>query len=428
MKTALVVACIASGVCTPLMAQQASQDEGQQATKMAASDRLVMDLLSRYQYRLEERDGRLAGPGHDFLRREAERAQFVAFAEEHYCKQIPRVVSMTLAALRDAHGFGYLAIESDPVSAAAACAPELRGNLDRIAAYARQYPYAFTFASDQEIEMIAEAGRLSSSASDPVWGLDQGYGLAHAIDRLGVLVDGEAARRTLKELRDHAWAHESARTEKSRHYMSVEEKPPAFERLRETLQPANGSEAEWIVDQLLLSDRVYRPYRDRRAGRALQAGAFYLSGLEREENMKAMFLRGYRAAQRAGDAIPRAVLKLGHWHLAYGRYHQSELLTLGNFARELATTNSLKMLNIAMCCRNPGTGWGDIGKWEGFGTLANVADPAAWTIVDLRPVRLHAMDGKLPSLSPQLRRWCVQYDAVLVLGGAEPATRRIWDS
>lgn len=51
---------------------------------------------------------------------------------------------------------------------------------------ARFWPtsYSFTFATDQEVAMFAAVGRLSTDKADPIWGLDQSFGVLHALDRL----------------------------------------------------------------------------------------------------------------------------------------------------------------------------------------------------------------------------------------------------
>ena len=106
------------------------------------------------------------------------------FGEEHFVKEFPEFLSAFFIFLHAKYGFNYLALESDPVSAQVASLPPLRGDLQALSKYARQYPNAFTFPTDQELQLFADAGRYSHCRTDPVWGLDQSFGVLHALDQL----------------------------------------------------------------------------------------------------------------------------------------------------------------------------------------------------------------------------------------------------
>src|SRR5262249_1542210 len=100
-------------------------------------------------------EGKLRGPGSDFIAEKTRRAQFVLFGEEHNVKEFPQFLDALVGFLHERSGFNYLALESDPVSAHVVSTPPLRGDLNAIATYAVRYPNAFTFPTDQELEMIA---------------------------------------------------------------------------------------------------------------------------------------------------------------------------------------------------------------------------------------------------------------------------------
>ncbi|HEX9611091.1 MAG TPA: hypothetical protein VF978_04320, partial [Gemmatimonadales bacterium] len=68
-----------------------------------------------------------------------------------------------------------------------------------------------------------------------------------------------------------------------RYPLRVEAGALHFERLRGVSFRGGASEADWLITQLALSNRIYAPYR---SGRAPPPGAFHEAGRARETNMK----------------------------------------------------------------------------------------------------------------------------------------------
>ena len=92
--------------------------------------------------------------------------------EEHNVVEIPELTAALLHDLQGTAGYHYLALEQDPATMNVASRGPMHGHLDSLAAFARRYPHAFTFVSDQELAMIASAGAESHGGGDPVWGLE----------------------------------------------------------------------------------------------------------------------------------------------------------------------------------------------------------------------------------------------------------------
>lgn len=381
-------------------------------------ERGLEELLAAHTHVLELVEGHLEGPGAELLREAVAGTQFVVVGEQHLVREIPPFLAALFLLLQEQEGYEYLALESDPLSASLASTGALRGDLDAIVAYARRYPFAFTFPSEQELALIAEVGRLSRGQGEPVWGVDQAFGAAHALAWLLERTEDESARAALEGLLEQVAAAEAERSEDSDHFLSARGKPAEFHALRELVPAEPGSEEAFCVEQLLLSDAIYRPYTDRAYG--ARPGAFYESGREREQNMKRLFTRRYRQAQAAGDALPKVLVKTGHWHAAYGRYPLSRVLTLGNFVHELSTSNDLGSFSIGVVVHGPPGHWREIRGSAGWERVADAADPEAWTLFDLRPLRSH--EQVVRAASPQLADFLWQFDAVLLLGGSQPAT------
>lgn len=175
---ASLLAVILSGASHPGLKPQSGPEE--QGLALA-------NAVRQNSYPVVLHDGKLTGSGMEFLARKTDQAQFVLFGEEHYVKEFPEFLGALFVFLHEKHNFNYLALESDPVSAYVVSLPPLRGNLEALGEYARRYPNSFTFPTNQELQLMATAGKVSTGRVDPVWGLDQSFGVLHALDRLTTL-------------------------------------------------------------------------------------------------------------------------------------------------------------------------------------------------------------------------------------------------
>src|SRR5690349_11847201 len=150
----------------------------------ARAEQLLDSLVSANARPLSLDRGRLTGSGAEWLFAEASRAQFLAVGEEHNVTEIPALITALLTELAPRAGYRYVALEQDPTAMRAASISPMRGRVDSVFAYAHRYPHAFTFMSDQELAMIADVGRVANGRGNPLWGLDQSFGVTHALDRL----------------------------------------------------------------------------------------------------------------------------------------------------------------------------------------------------------------------------------------------------
>jgi hypothetical protein len=378
----------------------------------------VLDsLLAGNSRVLRLKDGKLQGPGAEFLLAEAAAVQFVALGEEHNTIEIPELTIALFRTLHDQYGFRFLALEQDPIAGRWVSETPARGNLDSVLLTARRYPHAFTFVSDQELSMIVEIGSISRTSARPVWGCDQAFGATHILDRLETITRSPAAREFIGRLRGMAREKEGTRDLGKYHYMSNEPKSELFAQLSKLVRPRAGSEADMLVQSLVISDRIYRNYRE---------GAYYENGREREEYMKRRFLDEYQRAQAIEKVPPKVLLKFGEWHL-YRGLGPSNLQTLGNFISEFALANRSRSFHIAILPNNAPGEYGDLARRRDSAPklLARGLKTTEWTLVDLRPLR--AQYGRLTKdialdLKDSLRRWIFGYDVVLFIGGMHRGT------
>jgi len=381
------------------------------ATDSEDQYKALAEALKQNSYSISLQGGTLVGPGMQFIARTTVNAQFVLFGEEHNVKEFPEFLTVLFAFLHQNQQFNYLALESDPVSAHLASIAPLRGEATALASYIRKYPNALTFRTDQELRLFAEIGRISTGRADPIWGLDQSFGVLHALDRLETL-PGFRATPKFEELHKQAGQQDSARMRDAQSHYMFNVKLADLEELRREMAPPDGSEAKFILDNLVSSSEIYGYYRRSEAGEPTG----YANGFVREEQMKRLFMREYRAAEAEGEHNPKVLVKLGHWHVFRG-LGPSHLQTLGDFVTEFATANGADAFSFGVYLRGS---WREVKTQQGLEPIALATDPNAWTIIDFRSLRPAVTAGEFGTLNSKLLAHIYGFDAALVLGSASP--------
>lgn len=389
---------------------------------------LLDSLLRAHAYPLDVTPEGLSGPGADFLREMADRLQFVSIGESHNISEIPLFTRALLRDLRKRAGFRYIAFENGPVIMEMVADAARQGGVEGAFELAGRYPHAMQFWTDEEVELAAEAVALS--AADPVvgpggrgprapravWGLDQAFGGLHILERLGRIAPSPEARTTTARIVAEVRAIESSRAGwgASERWIGTENAAAAIASLREISDAPAGSDPHRLVETLALSNRIYRM----RGG----TGTFRSNDL-RERTMKRTFMERYREAVAAGDPLPRAIAKFGHWHAGRGT-SPGGVYSLGNFLSELATANGLESFHISVALLGDVWTLEDYPEYDPLPRIGlDAGGPEGWTIVDLRPLRAHVATGALPGISDELRELALRFDAELLVGGARRATR-----
>jgi hypothetical protein len=375
--------------------------------RVGSGQELSLDsLLEAHSYDLSIEGDRLMGPGLELILAAARDAQFVAIAEEHNLRELNQLSSRLFEELQRAYGFDYVALEQGSVIASWFGAPGRRGDIEAIAELAGRYPHAPTFATDEELEMIAAVGGLSTASVNPIWGVDQELGALHILEALARLAPTDDARRRVEELAEEARRYELDRAGET-HYLAEVAAPEDFRDLPALFRAEAGSEAALLIDALIRTSRIYYNYTLSRQG----LPTAYENGREREESMKLRFMELYRRAQSAGDTLPRVLAKLGHWHLFRGIY-RANVTTFGNFLSEFALANGMAIFLLSTYVVESPETWRNAG-----GPLADVAGQAQFTVVDLRPLRPYAHQNMIAGLSEGFRRRLFQVDAALIIRG-----------
>ena len=388
------------------------------AATALAQEPTLTSLATENRYALTLDGTSISGPAADFILRAAAPSQFVTIGEEHNVAEVAQFSAALFRVLHERYGFNHFADEQDVWMCAAVSRPPLRGDFDRIAALQRKYPNAFTFQGREEMAMLADIGRVSTAKSDPIWGLDQLFGALHVLEALLPLAPNERSRARTRELIEAARTYEAKRYTEGARYISNIAKLDDYLALKRLYAPKAGSEAEFLLDQLVISVRVYTNYQ---LAAKEKKPTGYESNREREENMKTLFMRGYRAAERSEHALPKVLLKFGHWHL-YRGMNLGSVFTLGNFVSDLATSNGMQSFGIAVLLDDGAGSSRDLLKRAPWAKPFVDASSGPWTVIDLRPMRPYAHDRRLGTIDPELWRLLFGFDAVLVGHGAHAAT------
>lgn len=382
------------------------------------SDSLLRALLHEQRRTLALEDGRISGPGADFLLEEGRRAHFFMVGEEHGVADVPEFTAALFRALRP-HGYEHLAIETSP-STAALLERHARSGRDSLASLYRRHPVAVPFYSwHEEADLLVSA--LEGAGPEPVlWGVDYEFilGAALALTELERRAPTAEARALARRYRDRAEAGERAvaRGDMSDLFF-VQANPDDYAALRAAF--AGDATSVSLLDVLEASAEVWR----------LQfAGDNYRSNLARTDLMRVAFAEAYRQSMGEREQGPKALLKFGANHLFRGRTPVN-VLDVGTMAAMLAEYDGGGTFNVMVVAgsgaeqayfhpTNPGTKPVEIAEWAT--PLYEAADAERWTVIDLRPLRPLLHSSQL-ELEPKLERLVWSYDAFLVLTGSRAA-------
>lgn len=393
----------------------------------------LAEELAKNRLTLRQVDGQLEGPGAEWLAREAAESQFLLVAEDHGLAEMPEVTAALFDLARPA-GYRHVVVEIGPLVAERfermAAAPDA---LEHFATFSRDYPYgAAFFFWREEAAMLARIVQAMGGARDTVWGIDQEFIAAGAVhlERLVELAPDAAARALAERHLAFARQDMSRMMETKRADATFVASAPAelFAELRSVFAAA-GPEAARIIDELARSAEIYRMNSD---GRGWQ------SNFPRARLAKEHFRAYYDRALAAHGTPPRAVIKYGAMHLRRGRSPLG-VHDIGNLASELAEFNGLRSFHLLVLCargtvnayhpfgdppedrRKPYAAAASFARMLDLQPLLAAADPAEWTLLDLRPVR-RFLFRRYQDLDPGLKESIWGFDAVLVIPEGRAAT------
>ncbi len=387
------------------------------AAPFAAQSPTLADYLARSASELTVREGSLGGPGAELLRREATRSQFIFLGEEHGIAEIPQFAAALWRTLPPL-GYRHVALEQGPWVIAQADRYVRFGDAAAMQTYRASLVAHLQYDSDESIAFLAALRPTARGAKSlVVWGLDQEMRAAPLLRRLLALAPNVQTRQAVQATLKRAEAADKLGQSSLLGYAHD------IVTLRQAFSTRTTPEAKQLLDLMEMSNRIYE--NDRQASKELTG---FEANRAREDMMKDIFLRNYRAAQRAGELKPRVLLQLGAWHGMRG-LSPTSISSLGNFVAEFARGENSQMFNLAVTCGKGGRKSGnkeDAGKELPCGAdEAEWAQPLLkaarwqWTLFDLRTLRPAVHAGVIKAPEP-LASLVFQYDALLLIAGTTP--------
>lgn len=441
---AAALAVVAAAAPAGASAQQEREGEPETLSLRAA--------LEQNRHALAMEDGRLTGPGAEFLLREAAAARHLLVGETHGVAEAPALVADLFRRLRD-DGYRHLAVEIGPVQARRL--NQVISGSDPMAGLRAflgdHWPGVPFYSWREEAELLAAAvdvqegdGRAADGAAAAAErGAGRPGGGPGAEARPGVLwgldYDVLGDRWPLHRLREiapdagaRAAADRAVALADSLLRLATEAGDPSgvmmlsgpdsvWRALREAYDPPPGSGADLILEQLEATARINEAWT---SGRRLASNRL------RVELIKRNF---HRHADRAAPGA-KVLVKMGAFHTMRGRTPNGTW-DIGNHLQELAAAEGEATFHVAVLGGPDGRkGTLDPRDWgvrEAPTVMAggDWAEPLAaalleegWTVFDLRPLRRLSSAGRLEDLPPRVERIVWGHDALVVIRSSTAAS------
>jgi hypothetical protein len=392
-----------------LFVRPAAAQPSDSAAVRAAFDSVV--TANTYTATLE--DGRLTGPGADWLEARGREVDHFLMSERHGTAQIPAVAASLYERLAD--HYGPVALEIGPYAAGATNEALGRGGYSALEDLLTRYegpviPFLNWKEESQMAARMAEAGAT-------IWGIDYEFlfSLPMHLDALAEQAETdrerEAVRRTRTQLEEE-WGGATA--------PAVGAAPPSELRaLRAAFEPRGDDEALARIDALLESNAIYAPYV-----RDSTDITFFDSRTRRETLMKEQLIDYIRDWEDEHGSAPNVFHKNAH---TSKRPEERFYLSLGAFMAEWARVRDEETFHVLADCNGgsiPKTGQGGGGACTAY--LGGEDSPFAdhlredeITIIDLRALRSRYFDWDF--LPDDLREEIVSVDAYVALPDVEPS-------
>jgi hypothetical protein len=365
-----------------------------------------------------------SGHAWETLVAEGKAAQFFLLGEEHGIAENPQFAGALFAALVPA-GYSRFMIEVSPPMARALDAAARDGleGIRKLFATPGSEPAFYGMA--EEAAMLAQVRAAVNDPSPVLWGADYEVGG----DRLLIATLGkrpkppaaELALAALKAASDASWA-QYEETRNPQFIFSFSGDPELVRSLRDAW-PARDAETSAILDTLEQTFAINHLW---------VAGKGFASNERRSDFLRRNFIAHWNAEKAAGRR-PKVFAKFGASHMVRGR-NNSEVYDLGTLMPEAAALEGqhafhllvLPGVGASTAVFNPSTWSYDPappkdGYMEGLEPILGAADPDAFTLIDLRPLR-PLLGRWREDTHPELMRVVHGFDALLVLSGSTPST------
>ena len=382
----------------------------------------LLEALQANRLPLTMSDGRPAGPGWDWLVREARNARFTLIGEEHGVAETAQLTAALFTALRGS-GYSRFAIELSPIIAQDVEAAGRRDGVQGIEDFLTG-SVTFTFYNlHEEARLLADVIQAAPGNERVLWGFDREiFNDRYLISKLEpkVPAGARAAFARLKEASTKAWAR----------YEGTRNTDDMFI-LAEDSSLVVALQAVWPHPDRE-SDAVLRTLEASLAIETAERGGGAWPYMER----RTQWMRSNLAALVRTES-PKILMKFGYNHMIRGADYFNAF-DLGAMADEVAALTGDRAFHI-LVLPGPGSRQAVPGAGGSFGSVSSdsvdefragdqrltrvlsSANATGHEVIDLRPVRRLAMRG-LESWNADVVRTIYGYDAVVIWKGAHAAS------
>jgi hypothetical protein len=378
-----------------------------------AQDSTLTRLIRQNRYPLTVAGTQFSGPGWEKMQSAIQKSQFVLIGEDHGTAEIPVFTAAIAHELKPE----LFVAEIDPYVAQEVT--RLVAQPGPPTAYLRQYPGALCFYSlSEEFELM----RTLRAQQTQLLGIDQVWSFSAApfYNRLAGQVKSKAAQAYLKQRAAAYQAQDQANERQGGHtYAMTAQGASAIDSLL-AITKKEGPTVQKMVQDYATSYRIYQAQIHGTGGHQ-----------ERLNLMKRNLLQEMHPYEAVGNqTLPKALFKFGGAHLARGLspIRGGEFYDVGNFAQNLAEAQGQQSLHILITGKQGSRAVSlnprfpekiaktyteaDADSEKPF--LAQTSGPA-WSVFDLRPLRVAISKGKLQVPNPALQRTIMGYDYLVVM-------------
>ena len=421
----MVVTSALSLIATTRSAGQGTPPAAQPQTPRSPQTRLL-EALQQNRLPIAMGDAP-AGPGWDFIVREARGARFTLIGEEHGVAETARFSSALFKALRPA-GYSRVAIElSPPIAEDIETAARRNGVQGILKFFSIPNTWSPMYLSD-EARFIADVINATPKAERVLWGLDREiFSDRYLISRLEPRVPqtARAAFTRLKQASTNAWAKYDQTKNPDDLFLLAED--PALVSAVRTAWPNPDR----------VSDAIMRTLEESLAiETAERTGGMWPYQQRRAEWMRNNLALRLRADQRNG-LPPKVLMKFGYNHVIRGPNYIN-VFEIGAMADEVAAMTEDRAFHI-LVLPGPGSRQAVLGPARSFVSISSdefddfqagdqrltrvLPNPnaAGHEVIDLRALRSLARRG-LESWNSDVVRTIHGFDAAVIWKGAHASS------
>jgi hypothetical protein len=421
----MVVTSALSLLATTRSAGQGTPPAAQQQAPRSPQTRLL-EALQRNRLPITMGDAP-AGPGWDWVVREARGARFTLIGEEHGVAETARFSSALFRELRPT-GYNRVAIElSPPIADDIETAARRNGVQGILKFFSTPGTWSPMYLAD-EARFIADVVSAAPRGERVLWGLDREiFGDRYLISRLEPRVPqrARAAFDRLKEASTRAWARNEQTKNPDDMFLLAED--PAVVSAVRAAWPNPDRESESIMRTLEESLAIETAER---------TGGMWPYQQRRSQWMRGNLASRLRADQKNG-LPPKVMLKFGYNHVIRGANYIN-VFEIGALAGEVAAMSGDRAFHI-LVLPGPGSRQAVMGPGRSFvsvpsdefddfragdGRIARVLpnpNATGHEVIDLRALRSIARRG-LESWNSDVVRTIHGFDAAVIWKGAHAST------